>query len=196
MKLLNLLFPLLVFFISCTSSENKKNEIRSASHVNPLDFKTYCTCEHFTDSSLAYYFTKRDSIAEALLKENDTIIVLGFHEAFERLLFMTNRKKQGYTMTLHPENEDNARDPGFTLFKDTATIHNLWDTLHQNLGLLGTLKNVKGSTAHQYAVYTVTVMTKTAKSDYCICSEEMKSNASIERMLYVFLGGVVRWVHS
>src|SRR5687768_17081925 len=79
--------------LSCQDIKTPRNQTLTEEKKNNNFDTLYCKCSYFTDSSINLFFSKRDSISNVLLKTNDSVIVFGFHEKFEKLLFISNKKK-------------------------------------------------------------------------------------------------------
>lgn len=181
-----ILFSLLISFSLFECSNYNSDRIKSKDSVTKTSLKTlkkykdsnnYCHCA-FSVEKEKKFFLIRDSIAQDLLKKNDSVIVVGLHAAggkngFEKLLFIGNTRTDDFL--IYYAHDSLAKTP----FYNARTKSHLWQGILLNLDSLKTTYDMKAdNVAYDAPVFTITLITNTEKIDGCICYAQLASNKS------------------
>jgi hypothetical protein len=165
----NLLTSIIVL-VSCKSPV--ENNVSLQADTNNAKESTindeYCQCNYFSTTTKKRFFALRDSFANILLKQNDTVLVFGLHyqEDTTKLLFIDNNKSQVYSY-------NSSSAVKFKFLKNQKTASILWKSFLINFDSLKNSYNIDGGYPGDHPfVYTVTLLTSKNKMDFCICQTQ------------------------
>lgn len=179
-----ILLFLLISFSLFECSNNNSGRIKSKDSSTEISLKTlkkyrdsnnYCHCV-FSAEKEKKFFLIRDSIAQDLLKKNDSVIVVGLHAAgvksgFEKLLFIGNTRTDDFM--IYHAHDSLVKTP----FYNARTKSHLWQGILLNLDSLKSTYDMKAdNVAYDAPVFTITLITNTEKIDGCICDAQLASN--------------------